>query len=79
MWGTVGSGLTPGSRPDGRWPEIPENSGKKSGKTGKFRKIQKFARDLSNESYWQADSRGQIKIPEFWKIPGIFWKHLKKL
>ena len=24
MWGTVGSGLTPGSRPDGRTPEIPD-------------------------------------------------------
>ena len=23
-WGTVGSGLTPGSRPDGRTPEIPD-------------------------------------------------------
>ena len=27
MWGTVGSGLTPGSSPDGHFPEIPENSG----------------------------------------------------
>ena len=24
MWGTVGSGLTPGTRPDGRTPEIPD-------------------------------------------------------
>ena len=24
MWGTVGSGLTPGSPPDGRTPEIPD-------------------------------------------------------
>ena len=24
MWGTVGSGLTPGSRPDGWTPEIPD-------------------------------------------------------
>ena len=27
MWGTVGSGLTSGSRPDGRTLEIPEISG----------------------------------------------------
>ena len=27
MWGTVGSGLTPGSPPDGHFPEFPENSG----------------------------------------------------
>ena len=27
-WGTVGSGVTPGLRPDGRTPEIPENSTK---------------------------------------------------
>ena len=24
IWGTIGSGLTPGSRPDGRTPEIPD-------------------------------------------------------
>jgi len=28
MWGTVGSGMTPGLRPDGRTLEIPEISGK---------------------------------------------------
>ena len=27
MWGTIGSGVTPGSRQDGQNPEIPENSG----------------------------------------------------
>lgn len=27
MWGTVGSGLTPGSRQHGHFPEIPENFG----------------------------------------------------
>ena len=35
MWGTVGSGLTPGSLPDGRTPEIPEPDPEKTGKTGK--------------------------------------------
>ena len=29
MWGTVGSGLTPGSPPDGRTPEIPETDPEK--------------------------------------------------
>jgi len=32
-WGTVGFVLTPRSRPDGRTPEIPENSGKNPEKT----------------------------------------------
>ena len=27
MWGTIRSGVTPGSRQDGQNPEIPENSG----------------------------------------------------
>ena len=42
MLGTVGSGLTPGSRPDGRAPEIPEISGKNPEKpeiSGNFRKL----------------------------------------
>ena len=40
--GTVGSGLTPGSRPDGSTPEIPENSGKipeKPENSGKYREL----------------------------------------
>ena len=52
---------------------------RKSGETGKFRKIQKFACDLSNESSWQAGSRGHNKIPEFRKIPGKLWKNVEKM
>ena len=43
MWGIDGSGLTPGSRPDGRAPEIPEISVKipeKPENSGKVRKKQ---------------------------------------
>ena len=35
MWGTVGSGLTPGSRPDGLTPEIPDPEPENPEKTGK--------------------------------------------
>ena len=67
--------ITPG------WTD-PGNSGnfrKKSGKTGKFRKIQKFACDISNESCWQAGSRAHNRIAEFWKNSRKFLKNLKIL
>ena len=40
MWGTVGSGLTSGSRPDGRTSGNPDSGSGKSGKTGKPEKSQ---------------------------------------
>ena len=42
IWGVVGSVLAPGTRPDGRTSEIPENSGKNPEKpenSGKFKKL----------------------------------------
>ena len=67
--------ITPG------WTD-PGNSGnfrKNSGKTGKFRKIQKFACDISNESCWQAGSRAHNRIAEFWKNSRKISKNLKNL
>ena len=66
--------ITPG------WTHL-GNSGnfrKNSGKTGNFQKIQKFTCDLSNESSWQAGSRGHKTIPEFQEILGNFWENSGK-
>ena len=59
-------------------PRNSRNFWENSGKTGNFRKIQKYTSDLSNECSWQAGSRGHKKISEFRKILGNFWENSGK-
>ena len=77
MLGTVGSGLTPGSRPDGRAPEIPEISGKNPEKpeiSGNFRKLHMTYQIKALGMLVHVDT---LKFQNSGKIRENLWKNCK--
>ena len=79
MWGTVGSGMTPRSRPDGRTPEIPEISGKIPEKPEISGKSRNLHVTYQMEAIGKLVHVDTIKFQNSRKFGENFWKNLENL